>query len=99
MAGMCVLAALRDRAPGALELTRCDGECAVHLLLPRASGTDEVQWQWRLEAEPTTLSEVRRCALKPAEFFADCLLKFSADCADPAAWLVDCAATEPMCPA
>ena len=44
------------------------------------------------------LSEPRRCALKPAEFFAGCLQAFTPECADPSMWAVGCAAVEAVCP-
>lgn len=97
-AGACVLAALRDRmVTDALEIARCDKDCAVHVLLPRGSGADEVRWQSQLQGEPATLSEARQCALKSAQFFADCLVNFGPDCSDPAAWVTDCVTVAPMC--
>lgn len=96
--GACVLAALRDRMDGALQVSHCDKECAVHLLLPRGSGTDTVLWQWQRQGEPVVVSEARQCTLLPEKFFADCLESFAPDCADPAAWLVDCGTIDSTCP-
>jgi hypothetical protein len=95
--GMCVLTALRERTSGPLEIARCDKNCALHVVIPRGSGTEEVQWQSRTQADPTTYSELRGCVLQPPEFFAGCLMNFGPDCADPAKWVVDCAEAEPIC--
>jgi len=91
--GTCVLTALRDRVAGAIEI-EVDAE---HRMIVRGGGTEEVTWQWRMGA-PATYAEPRRCALKPAEFFAGCLQAFTAECADPSMWAVECAAVEAVCP-
>lgn len=96
-AGQCVLAALRDRTPGSVTVIRCDGECREHVALPRAGGTDEVEIQSRTQAAPPVYAAAQRCTLKPPAFFAGCLTKFEASCADPKAWVEGCAAAEPSC--
>lgn len=91
--GTCVLTALRDRAAGAIEVV----VDAQHRMIVRGGGTEAVTWQWRMGA-PATYAEPRRCALKPAEFFAGCLQAFTPECADPSMWAVGCAAVEAVCP-
>ncbi|MDC0721256.1 hypothetical protein [Nannocystis bainbridge] len=96
-AGMCALAALYDRATGVIEVARCDGGCALHRLIPRGAGTDEVRWQWRSQTQPPGYAEIVDCMLKPRELFEACLIAFTPECGDPAAWVEDCQPTEEVC--
>ena len=95
--GMCALAALYDRTTGVIEVARCDGPCALHRLIPRGLGTDEVRWQWRSQTKPPGYAEIVDCMLKPREFFESCLIAFTPECADPAAWVEGCRPSAEVC--
>ncbi|PCC69368.1 hypothetical protein SAMN02745121_08089 [Nannocystis exedens] len=95
--GMCALGALYDRATGVIEVARCDGPCALHRLIPRGAGTDEVRWQWRSQTKPPGYAEIVDCMLQPRDFFEACLIAFTPECADPAAWVKDCQPTGEVC--
>lgn len=95
--GMCALAALYDRTTGVIEVSRCDGPCALHRLIPRGQGTDDVRWQWRSQTRPPGYAEIVDCVLKPREFFEACLIAFAPECADPAAWVENCQPSAEVC--
>ncbi|MDC0669305.1 hypothetical protein [Nannocystis radixulma] len=94
---MCVLSALYERTFGVVEVVRCDGDCALHRLIPRGLGTDDVRWQWRSQTNPPGYAEIVDCMLRPREFFESCLLTFTPECADPAAWVEDCSPSLEVC--
>lgn len=95
--GMCALSALYDRTFGVIEVVRCEEECALHRLIPRAEGTDDVRWQWRTQTKPPGYGEIQDCMLQPPEFFEACLTNFGPDCADPATWVHNCEPAHEVC--
>lgn len=94
---MCAWGALYDRTFGVIEVARCDGDCVLHRMIPRGEGTEEVRWQWRTDTKPPGYAEIVDCVLQPPEFFEACLVGFTPECGDPAAWVKHCAPTAEVC--
>ena len=92
MSGMdCVLAALRDRTPGryTVRLSHAYGdgnESAEHALVVAPDGTVERAELEHTASFETLVSPSERCALKPSQFFDDCLAAYNADRDSDAAW-------------
>ena len=98
-AGSCVLERLRVRETAALRVRRCDGPCTVDALLVRGSGGVEVVRQRASEGPDevlTNLEPAKQCDLSAADFFAACLADFTAECADPDAWMQGCGPRGPQ---
>jgi hypothetical protein len=94
--GTCVLERLRQRSgPSAmLQVQRCAGECTLEVLLPRGSGTADVDRQRASISAEDVLSDYdapRKCQLRDEAFFAACLAEFTPPCADPEQWFEACA--------
>jgi len=94
---MCAWSALYDRTSGVIEVTHCDGDCELHRLIARGEGTDAVRWQWRTQTKPPGYAEIVDCVLQPPEFFEACLVGFTPECGDPAAWVKNCQPTGEVC--